>query len=87
LQQPGTDTETQSQTLHGERESKWDVSTKSLLSEVKEPCERGAGKIVIARGYGGHQENKALCTKESTETEATSTGSTWVCTRSSVYIV
>ena len=42
------------------RESKLNVSTKSLLSELRESSGRGGEKILRARGDEGHQENKAL---------------------------
>jgi hypothetical protein len=43
-----------------ERQSKWDVSIKSFLSELRKSQGRGGGKILRARGVGGHQENKVF---------------------------
>lgn len=39
---------------------KWDVSMKSLPSELRKSHRRGGWKNVRARGDGGHQENKSL---------------------------
>jgi hypothetical protein len=58
-----------SQTLLRERERererdlgalslKWDVSIKSLHSELREPCRRGGRTSLRARGDGEHKENK-----------------------------
>ena len=74
------------------RESKWEVSIKSLHSELRESCRRGGRKIVRARGDGGHQEKKpSESTKQGayklTETEAASTEPTWVYTSSSAYVL
>lgn len=38
--------------------TKWDVSVKSLPSQLREPCGTGR-KSVRTRGDGGHRENKA----------------------------
>ena len=40
--------------------SKWDISIKSLLSELRKPHRRGDRKSIRASGDGGNQENKAL---------------------------
>jgi hypothetical protein len=37
---------------------KWDVSIKSLHSELREPCRRGGRTSLRARGDGEHKENK-----------------------------
>ena len=66
---------------------KWDVSINFFQSgSGKEPCRRGGGKGVRARGQGGHQEDKASKSTspmhiELTKTEAARTGSAQVCTR------
>jgi hypothetical protein len=39
---------------------KWDVSIKSLSSDLREHCRIGGIMSVRGRGDGGHQENKAL---------------------------
>jgi hypothetical protein len=46
------------------RESKLEVSIKSLPSELREICRGGGRKIIRIIVGGGHQENKALCVNQ-----------------------
>lgn len=39
---------------------KWDIAIKLRLLGPREPCRRGGRKSMVARGDGGHQENKAF---------------------------
>ena len=40
------------------------VSITFHLSELRETYDTAIGKIITARGDGGHQENKAFCVKQ-----------------------
>lgn len=50
------DTETHSQIEFGEI-STLKISIMVLISEIREPCRRREGKVLIASGDEGHQDN------------------------------
>jgi hypothetical protein len=50
---------------------KWNISTRSPTSGLREPCGRGDGKCLRTRGDGEHQENKASKPTEKSAWELT----------------
>lgn len=74
------------------RESNLQVSIKSLPSEIRESFRKGGRKIASTRGMEDTRRIRpSELTKQGTydlkEIQAANTGLTWVCTRSSAYIL